>query len=334
MVQAGDPPTLWGELIVLPEQRSAVRAAERFAAVLTRPTPRTRSNNPLLLHGPPGVGKSAVVQTLVRRVTAAADTRTVRVLTATEFPRASSEESGDDLADLRTCDLLVIEELHHLKEPDHDAAMAVLDHRTARHRPTVLTADTGPANLTALPRRLTSRVGGGLVVRIDPPGPGSRKRLVQWLADKRGVRLTPDALGWLADSVTGIRPLTGAIETLRGVSQRSPEPLSPTEVREALVTPEGESSALDRIVARVCDAFRVKPKDLTGASRLRTVLVPRQVAMYLAREAAGLSLVQIGRYFGGRDHTTVLNAVRKVAERLPEDVKLAATVHELRVACG
>jgi chromosomal replication initiator protein len=320
----------WGELVVLPENRSAVRAARRVANALAKPDAR-RPVCPVVLHGPPGTGKSAIVQTLVRLVVGAAESRTVQALPAAELPRAA-----EDLADLRTCDLLALEDLQHLKSPDIDATCKLLDHRAARRRPTVVTCAVGPANLTTLPRRLTSRLAAGLVVRIDPPGPDSRKRLIERFADQRKVRLTPDALDWLATTTIGIRPLLGAIERLRTAGKKSATPLIASKVRDLLADPHSgrPDSPLDRITAKVCETFRVKPKDLTGDSRLRPVLVPRQVAMYLAREVAKLPLAKIGQHFGGRDHTTVRNAVGKIAEALASDAKLATTVRELRGGLG
>ena len=326
-------PDTWGGLLVLPENRSAVRAARRLAGELTRPAGRTAFARPLFLHGPPGVGKSAVVQSLVRLVIDGAEARTVRVLPAAELPRASEESGGDEVADLRTCDLFVVEDLHHLKPPDVDGLCGVLDHRAARRRPTVLTAAVGPAHLTDLPRRLTNRLSGGLVVRVDPPAVGGRRRLVESFAENRGLNLSPDALDRLAATATGVRPLLGFVERLRSAPP-SALPLTAVDVAELLQEPADETSALERIVERVCEAYRVKPRDLTGTSRLRPVLVPRQVAMYLGHEMAKLPLARIGRHFGGRDHTTVRNAVRKIAAVLKTDAELAATVQELRGLLG
>lgn len=105
-------------------------------------------------------------------------------------------------------------------------------------------------------------------------------------------------------------------------------------VGELLADSPPPTPILDAIVRTVGRAFRVKAKELTGPSRLRTVLVPRQVAMYLAREVGKQTLVSIGQYFGGRDHTTVLNAVRKVETAMRSDEALAGRVRELQRELG
>jgi chromosomal replication initiator protein len=314
----------WGELLILPENRSAIRAAKRLVAS----SGRTSLTRLIVLHGPPGVGKSAIVQTLARMATAGAEPQTARVLPAAELRTEDDEEA--ELLELRICDLLVVEDLHHLKPSDAPTVCRLLDDRQAHRRATVVTSSTGPANLTTFPHRLTNRLTAGLIIKLNTLGRESRISLAEWLAAKRKLRLAPESVVWLAETAVSTRALIGLIDQLRPLGKRSAQPLTIDQVREHLTEPVADSSPpLDRIVSRVCEIFRVKRKDVLGASRLRSVLVPRQVAMYLAREAAKIPLVQIGQYFGGRDHTTVLHAVRKVGQLLATDEKLATVVNEL-----
>ena len=146
------------------------------------------------------------------------------------------------------------------------------------------------------------------------------------------MRLADDALDWLADRPTGggVRPLLGDLEKLKVLARGVVGSLDADAVRE-LLADGGASGAspVERIVGRVAAAFGVTVRDVLGKSRLRDVLVPRQVAMYLAREVAKLSLPRVGAAFG-RDHTTVLHACRKVADAVKRDAKLKRIVRELR----
>jgi chromosomal replication initiator protein len=315
-------PDAWGELLLAPENRSAVRAAERLVNALAKE--RTRFARPLVFHGPTGCGKSALVRAVVRRVIDGERSRTAQVVPASELPREASE-----IADLRACDLLAIEDVQHLKPTDEETFRVLLDTRSASCKPTLVTAHTGPASLE-LPLRLTNRLAGGLVVRLDPFGLTALKRFAVWYSSRHHLRLTSDAADWLARSADGLRPLAGLIDTLRTTGSARNRELSAPQVRELLADPLPPTPLLERITRTVGQAFRVKAKELVGTSRLRTVLIPRHVAMYLAREVAKLPLAVIGEHFGGRDHSTVLNAVRKIAAAMQADEELAGRVRELR----
>lgn len=309
---------------MLPENASAVRAAQRLLD--------GKLSAPLLLHGPPGVGKSGVVAGLVSEFLASPDGHTARQLVAAEMPRPSKVNDALDLTELTGTDLLVIEDLQHLSPRDVPTLCQLLDERQVHARPTVLTATSGPAGLTAFPRRLTNRLAAGLVVRLDTPSVSSRRVLLERFAAEGNVHLTDEALDWMATTADGVRQLLGFVGKLRPVMKGYPTALTVAQVQEWLVEPtETETkSRLDRLVNRVASAFGVKAKELLGASRLRTVMLPRQVAMTLARDLLKLPLTEIGQHFGGRDHTTVLHAVRKIEEQAKADTELAGRLRELR----
>lgn len=320
----------WGEFVRLPENAAAVKAVRRLARALATPG-RALGPSPLVVHGPPGVGKSLLVRTLADDLATNPHGPTVRLLPAGEVARGG-EDDPDPLDDLGGADLLIVEDVQHLPRRAAGLFGRLLDDRHARRRATVVTAAAGPALLPTLPRRLTGRLAGGLVVQVNALTPGGRRQLAAALAARRGVRLTDDALDALAALPTGGggRPLAGAIESLKVVGREVLGALDAEAVRQALDLPEDKP--VERIVARVAAGFGVSPAELLGPSRQRRVLLPRQVAMLLARES-GLSLPQVGRAFA-RDHTTVLHACQKVMGDLAGDAKLRKTLAELRAELG
>lgn len=321
-------PASWGDFLALPENRSALRAVRSLGhALLGGKRPAV---NPLVLHGPPGTGKTLLTTELVRAVAAGPNGLTAQSVSAGDLARGAAADEQPGFADLdfRGCDLLVLEDIHRLPGKEAEAVCELLDHRTARRKPTVVTAPTGPAGLTGLPRKLTSRLAAGLVVQLEPLAASSRRAILERAAAARNVRLTADALDWLAAQTSGMRAALGSLQNLAPVSASSPGPLDRTTVEQVLTEsgqPTSNSRSVTAIVKRVAAAFGVTEKDLLGPSRLRTVRTARQVAMYLARTAGGLSLPRVGAAFS-RDHTTVLHAVRKVEA----DEALIGIIRELR----
>jgi chromosomal replication initiator protein len=246
-----------------------------------------------------------------------------------------AETPGFDDPDLLACDLLVLEDLHLIPDRTTDPLCDLIDRRTARRKALVVTANAGPAGLGHLPRKLTSRLTSGLVLQLEPLSAASRRVVLEATAAARKIRLTGDALDWLAGQATGggVRALLGLLGNLAPAATNSPIPLDRTGVEESLAgtgQPTSNGRDVDAIVKRVAAAFGVTERELRGPSRLRRVLVPRQVAMYLARELCGLSLPRLGAAFA-RDHTTVLHAYRKIEADLAGDERLAGVVRQIRL---
>jgi chromosomal replication initiator protein len=327
-----------GGFQILPENRSAVRAVQGVARQVMR-TGRA-SVCPLLLHGPPGCGKSHLANAVLAAIVSGSGELTARSESAGDLARPDTAEKGSGFADrgLRSCDVLVLEDVQHLPERAADVVGELIDRRAARRRALIITASAGPATLTHLPRRLTSRLAAGLVVQLEPLGAAGRRAILEAGAKAKGVRLAADALDLLAEQTAGggVRVALGLLQNLAHVAPNYPGPLDRAAVEQVLVgtgQPTSRDGALDAIMKRVCAAFGITGKELLGASRLRPVMVPRQVAMYLAREVAKLSLPRIGTAFG-RDHTTVLHACRKVEAAMETDAVLAARVRQLRGELG
>jgi chromosomal replication initiator protein len=185
--------------------------------------------------------------------------------------------------------------------------------------------------LTSLPARLTSRLAQGVVIGLAPPGPVSRRAFLRERARQRSLPADPEVLAWLGDQAAGsMRELEGILTRLEGLTRVLGRPVVPGEVAEHFRTEaEVRRPTMERIAQRVGSYFQVEPRQMCSRRRSRDALLPRQVGMYLARQLTELSLRQIGAYFGGRDHTTVLHACRKVEQALAHDARLSGAVRQL-----
>jgi chromosomal replication initiator protein len=289
--------------------------------------------NPLYLFGPPGCGKSHLCQALIDSATRRQPQLTVAVIVAGDW-RARHEADENDvpatpLGEAGAVDLLVLEDLQHLPARCGDTLANALDGWMAEGRRLVATAACGPQQLD-LPARLVSRLAAGLVVPIEPLQPASRLRLLQEWTKQQRLSVAGSTLEWLARRISGGRQLEGSLARLDALARDKRQPLEVADVAEAF-TDENTSSqqSVERIVASVSRFFNIDAGQLRSKQRRRSALLPRQIGMYLARKLTALPLKQIGAYFGGRDHATVLHACRKIEGTLTHDLVLRGNVRQL-----
>jgi chromosomal replication initiator protein len=320
------PRTVMARFLLMPENRSALAACQDLLLSLTSgqadPTP-----NPLVLHGPPGSGKTHLVQTLAEELSGHGIDVCQRSANDFALP--------DDVGDAREAALTIIEDMQHLPTRAVPAVIALIDERLRHGGAMIFTALHGPANLkhrgTPLPARLTSRLAVGLVVGLEPMQKASRRRLLTAHAEQAELRVGAEILDWLAEHLTGGgRQLDGAIRQLKSLQGLQAKPLRLADIRAHFRTQiEATAPTVKGIAEHVSGYYQVAPRHLVSARRARAVLLPRQVSMYLARQLTTQSLVQIGKYFGGRDHKTVQHAVRKVEAAMKEDAALSGAVRQM-----
>lgn len=316
----------FARLVALPENRSGLLALTRLAARLTS-VDRCDGDNPLYLRGPSGSGKTTLVNALLSELARHRPGPLTAVIQAAELrDRVPSAES------LAANDLIVLEDLQRVPARHAPALASLLDELTVRGVQVIVTAAVGPGYLE-LPARLRSRLASGLVVGLEPLSPASRLALLEDKAERRQVAVSRDILAWLAGRLRSPRELEGALSQLQMLSRSERRPLTLATVNAHFTTEEpAERPAVERIARGVGRYFRVEPAELKSARRHRHVALPRQVGMYLVRQLTGLSLAEIGAYFGGRDHTTVLHACRKVEQALGRDPALSGAVRDLRAS--
>lgn len=230
--------------------------------------------------------------------------------------------------------LVIVDDVHFLAaRPDlQQRLIQVFDAVPAGRPGLVLSAPAPPVRLEGLSEQLRSRLGGGLVLSLSGPEYELMLALAERRAGELGPAWPPDVLAALVRRAAGEpRRLLGLVETLHFIVSRAA--LSPAEalVRLGPVESAAEQAAavgLDDILAGVATAFGLKVSDLTGHSRLRQAAWPRRVAMFLARELTRLTTTEIGAAFGGRDHSTVIHALKKINSelKLPSQVKLVENI--------
>jgi chromosomal replication initiator protein len=315
----------------LAENEAARLAVDRVSDCVCGRGPR-RAINPLFLYGPAGAGKSHLVSALLAQVGQRAPDLQVALLAAADFEALLLAEDGrEELKSARQADLLVVEDVHFLPARIEESFVHLMDRGLARGQQLVFTATAGPAQLSHLPARATSRLGSGLVVGLRPLSPHSRRAFLQDRIKRRGLNVEAHVADWLAEHLTGsVRQLEGAIARLAELARLHGQRLNPETLAEHFgVEAAANRPSVERIAQRVGRYFQVEPRRLQERSRSRGTLLPRQVGMYLARQLTELSLQQIGAYFGGRDHSTVLHACRKVEKALAHDVRLSGAVRQL-----
>jgi chromosomal replication initiator protein len=298
--------------------------------------------NPLFLHGPPGLGKTHLLAAVANYLRDNAPGLSVRYTTAESFTNefvAALKSSGSDgfKARYRDIDVLLIDDVQFLqgKPATEEEFFHTFNALYESGSQLVLSADRIPSELSTLASRLRDRFEWGLTVAVEPPNLATRLTVLRRLVEEAGVEIVDsEALTELANRIeANVRQLHGALTRVIAHASLMAKPLSSELIAEVVPrTRPSQPTSVEEIQQRVAERFGVSRAELVGSSRAATPLRARQVAIFLTRDLTDLSLPQIGRLYGGRDHTTVLNSLRRVEASLDEDVELAEKVRELRGA--
>ena len=293
--------------------------------------------NPLFIHGGVGLGKTHLLQAVCQHMLDRKRDARILYLSCDAFINQfiNAIETGDMNQfryRYRHLDMLVIDDIHFLAGRDRTQEEFFHTFNTLYqgHKQIILSADCPPSEIPELEERLVSRFNWGLVARIDKPCYETRMAILQKKARMRGITLPDDVLCYVAAKIeSNTRELEGAITKLQGMAMLQDGRIDLDLAKAALgdsTTPEQRRITIQQIFDVVTKYYNVRLSDLQSKKRHKSIAFPRQVCMWLARKHTRYSLEEIGGYFGGRDHTTVLHAVRTVEGDMAAETQIAEQV--------
>ncbi|MSR18229.1 MAG: chromosomal replication initiator protein DnaA [Phycisphaerales bacterium] len=336
------PDYSFDSFVVGPSNRLAHAAAQAITENLGR------SYNPFFIHGGVGLGKTHLVQAICQEVLRRSPSTLIVYLSCNSFIDLFHEcvragKMRDFRHRFRNAEMLVIDDVHFLSKRDQSQEEFFHTFNSlyqAGHQ-IVLSSDASPSDIPALEERLVSRFNCGLVVRMDRPCFETKVSILKSKAKLLGLFVPDDVPAYLAARFdSNIRELEGALAKVRLYSLANNQPIS-LELARAAMSDEGASVArasgqpsIQSILEAVTKYYDLKMVDLLSKKRHKSVTLPRQVCMWLARRHTRYSLEEIGGYIGGRDHTTVLHAVKSVTNKIELDTRVLDAVTRIQELIG
>jgi chromosomal replication initiator protein len=335
-----DPRFTFENFVVGKPNELAHAAARRVAEACSGPV-RMVPFNPLFLYGGVGLGKTHLMHAIAWHVYKNACGRKVIYLSAEKFMhqfiRALRFKSTMDFKDeFRSVDLLMIDDVQFIsgKESTQEEFFHTFNALVDQNRQIVISADKSPSDLEGLEERMRSRLGWGLVADLHPTTYELRLGILQSKAEQADMHIPRKVMELLAHRITSnVRELEGALNRIIANMQLVGREITLETAQEELhdlLRSRERRVTIDEIQRRVAEHFNIRFAEMTSARRARAFARPRQVAMYLSKQLTSRSLPEIGRKFGGRDHTTVMHAVRRIEELKDTDPALAEDVELLR----
>ncbi|MDD6461142.1 MAG: chromosomal replication initiator protein DnaA [Bifidobacteriaceae bacterium] len=299
--------------------------------------------NPLCIYGGPGLGKTHLLNAIGNEALRENPSLKVRYANSEEFTNEFIEALRTSSTDpngvtnfnrrYRECDILLIDDIQFLRgEETMRQFFHTFNALHQANKQIVIASDVAPKNLKGFEQRLISRFDSGLSVDVRPPDLETRIAILRMKAQTSGMEVPNDVLNLIAEQVTdNVRELEGALTRVHAMASLNKQPLTRALAEQTLqdfFSSNVEITPTD-IITATAQYFQLTFDDLVGTSRTKNIAMARQIAMYMAREMTSLSLVDIGEIFGGRDHSTVMHACRKITSEMAEKREVYNYVNEL-----
>src|SRR3989338_1601800 len=320
-----------------------VGASNRFAYAAATAVSESPAKvyNPLFIYGGGGLGKTHLLQAVCQAISKrTADNLKICYLSSERFTNELIDAIQHRLTarfrqKYRNVDVLVIDDVHFIagKESTQEEFFHTFNTLHDAHKQIIISSDRNPKDIPNLEERLVSRFGWGLVTDVQPPDFETRVAILKKKIEREPANISDEVVFFIAETVkTNIRELEGALIRVMAYSLLENKPISLELAKEVLkdfLKENNKPVTVDLIQKEVGIFFNLNPQDIKGNRRDKNMVFARQIAMYLTRELTNFSLPEIGGFFGGKDHTTVLYSCNKVKNSLPENLKLKSDLEKL-----
>ena len=298
-------------------------------------------HNPLFIYGGVGLGKTHLAQAIGQQAQKNKDeTRVVYVSCETftnDFIQAiATKKTAQFKKNYRDADILIVDDVQFLsaKEGSQGEFFHTFNSLHQKSRQIVLTADKTPQAIPALEGRLASRFGGGMVVDVQPPDFETRLAILSAKCQEKSYFLPNDVLEYIGRNISSnIRELEGALNRLHTYCHfhaLSPTVATATKVLKDLISSSNRVVGTAEIISAVGKHYNIPQSEIVSSKRQRELVLPRQVAIYLLREQTNKSLPEIGKIMGGKDHSTIFHAQRKITEAIKIDAQIKSEIETIR----
>jgi chromosomal replication initiator protein len=325
----------FGEFVAGSSNQFAVAAA---MAVANNPA---TTYNPLFIYGGVGLGKTHLINAIGNFILTSNRDMRVCYYTSEKFMNelinslryAKMDEFRNKF---RSMDVLLIDDVQFIagKERTQEEFFHTFNALYESHKQIVVTSDKFPKEIPGLEERLRSRFEWGLIADIQPPDVETKQAILKMKAEQNGIQLPEEVTLFLATSVSSnVRELEGFLIRIGAYASLTSTPVTLEMAREVLkdiLVEKNRELTVEEIQKTVATHFSVKVSDLKSSKRLKALVLPRQIAMYLSRVLTSCSYPEIGERFGGKDHSTIIHAIKKIEKQMEEDFQLRSTINTIK----
>jgi chromosomal replication initiator protein len=309
------------------------------AAMAVAKNPAT-TYNPLFIYGGVGLGKTHIIHSIGNEIL-----KNNKNLKVTYY---SSEKFTNELINslrhgkmeefrnkFRSIDVLLVDDIQFIagKKSTQEEFFHTFNALYESHKQIVVTSDKFPKEIPDLEERLRSRFEWGLIADIQEPDTETKQAILKMKSEINNIHISEEVIFFLANSITSnVRELEGYLIRIGAYSSLTSTPINiemAKDVLKNIITENNKEITIDRIQKTVSEYYQIKTSEIKSQKRLKNIVLPRQIAMYISRNMTNLSYPEIGDKFGGKDHSTVIHAIKKIEEKMSSDMSLKMSVDKL-----